>query len=332
MKDLILVLLVSLLYISFIHKDDFDIHDLATVSRYLYYITEKGVHKKHIHNDGIPLRKVASNEMVYEYIDGFTLSNSKVLLVLKGKEPQFSYVITTNTEKVDTNIRKLESFENFTEDMKVTVINDYLLIPAKNKGFLMYQYIPNENILKHIKTFSEIPIDDITVSLHSTKKKIVDYLCDSNKGIASYTIDTETNEITYGEFIEEFIGAKTVNWILCEEDNKLLVILEGMEDSAKVIILSINLRNLAALKYGNIRLLDGSPRYGSAGYQYTSIVMPNSIFVTETIKKSDSMHRYFNIEGIDHAKTYNKGSESWMIYATEDKIVGNCIMGSCCVK
>eukprot|EP00826_Nyctotherus_ovalis_P054776 TRINITY_DN7201_c0_g1_i16.p1 TRINITY_DN7201_c0_g1~~TRINITY_DN7201_c0_g1_i16.p1 ORF type:complete len:340 (+),score=93.27 TRINITY_DN7201_c0_g1_i16:167-1186(+) len=210
--------------------------------------------------------------------------------------------------------------------MKLTMIGDFLLIPAKNKGLYLYRYNAESNLLEHAKTFLEGKnVRDITAKPGPITNKIAGYLCDPDKGIASYEIDIKTMEMRQSDYMKEFIGAKVVNWILYEGDNKLFTVLEGLRNSAKAIILSINLKNLTDMTYDSIKLVDGSPRYGNAGNQYTSVIMANSIFLMETNKKGDSMYRYFNIEGINHAKIYNRNSESWMIYATQDKIIGTYI-------
>jgi len=71
--------------------------------------------------------------------------------------------------------------------------------------------------------------------------------------------------------------------------------------------------------------LHGMPRYGNAGSHYTSIAMPNSIFIMQTNKKSDGMYGYLNIEGVNHAKIYNSNGDSWMLYGYKDIILGTHI-------
>eukprot|EP00826_Nyctotherus_ovalis_P054775 TRINITY_DN7201_c0_g1_i15.p1 TRINITY_DN7201_c0_g1~~TRINITY_DN7201_c0_g1_i15.p1 ORF type:complete len:407 (-),score=89.65 TRINITY_DN7201_c0_g1_i15:22-1242(-) len=303
-----------MLSVSFFHTDELDILDFTTVDTSLYYTTEKGVYRVQVHDRNMSehLVKVASvGKEQYEFIEGFKLPASKVLLILKGKI-KFTYVIVENQGIAESEVKSIDdSFEEFSEDMKLTMIGDFLLIPAKNKGLYLYRYNAESNLLEHAKTFLEGKnVRDITAKPGPITNKIAGYLCDPDKGIASYEIDIKTMEMRQSDYMKEFIGAKVVNWILYEGDNKLFTVLEGLRNSAKAIILSINLKNLTDMTYDSIKLVDGSPRYGNAGNQYTSVIMANSIFLMETNKKGDSMYRYFNIEGINHAKIYNRNSES----------------------
>jgi len=234
-----------------LHFDDNDIVDFTTVESYLYYTTKKQVYKTYIHDEYDKILRVANNnDEAFDYVEPFKLPNNKVLLILKGASPQFSYIVTSET-RISKKITETldESFEEFTEDMKLTMSGNHLLIPAKSKGIYLYTYNSSTNTLEFTKTFTGNNVNDITAQPNPNSSKIIGYFCDPTKGIASYELDTTTNEIEYGEFIREFIGAKTVNWISHKEDNNLLVILEGLQDTAKIILLSIDLEDLKNLEY-----------------------------------------------------------------------------------
>eukprot|EP00826_Nyctotherus_ovalis_P022091 TRINITY_DN17236_c0_g1_i10.p1 TRINITY_DN17236_c0_g1~~TRINITY_DN17236_c0_g1_i10.p1 ORF type:complete len:519 (+),score=114.98 TRINITY_DN17236_c0_g1_i10:174-1730(+) len=309
-------------------EDDLEILDFATVDNNLYYVTEDGIYRVDAREGDMieSLTKIASIiDERFSYIEAFKLSDGRVLLMLKGVSSQFAYVVTSRTNIGEPKISYIGgSFDTFTEDMKLTMVSDHLLIPAKTKGIYLYAYERPTRSLRHLKTFSSIDIQDITAA-PSSKDRIVGYLCDFRNGIAPYELNLESMEMNHREFMEEFIGAKTVSWISHAKDDKLLVIQEGLYGSGKVAVLSINLQNLTDLKYDNIRLLDGTPRYGNAGNQYTSIVMPYSVFVMENNEKSDSMYKYFNIENVSHAKIYNNGEHSWLISAFDNQIIGTYI-------
>lgn len=318
------LLLSTTLYL----EDDLEILDFAVVDNNVYYVTEDGVFRVDARKEDMieSLTKIASaTDERFSYIEGFKLSDGKVLLMLKGANSQFAYVVTASTNIDESKVSYIGgTFDTFADDMKLTVVNDHLFIPARTRGIHVHVYDRPTRSLRHLKTFSSIDVQDIT-AVSGGKDKIVGYLCDFRSGIASYELNLESMEMTRSAFMEEFVGTRTVSWISHAENNKLLVVQEGLHGSGKVAVLSVNMQNLTDLKYDSIRLLDGTPRYGNAGRQYTSIVMPYSVFIMENNEKSDSMYKYINIENVSHARIYSNGEHSWLISAFDNQIIGTYI-------
>ena len=58
---------------------------------------------------------------------------------------------------------------------------------------------------------------------------------------------------------------------------------------------------------------------------YASIVLKNSIYLTEIQNKAFNIYKYIEAEGVYHAKMYYRDGRSWMIYTKGNYIVGDYI-------
>lgn len=302
------------LYMSDISRymSAYEIVDFAIAGNYLYYLTEHELSRLTISTflAGVidTTAKIYSfQDEKFNYLDVFTLPNGSILLILKSDEPYFYYIVLPKGTVSGQPMNKLDhAFNNFTLDMKLAFYDRYLFIPALNKGLFVYEYVQSQAKLKYKKTLIYASdVHDIAIKFYENINKLLVITADYGQGIVTMFLRMDTVDIDDLKLLKEFYNAKSVSIVTQENSDRLVIILDGLKDSTQLYVLNLFLSEQVGFIYEDVKLLDGKSQYGDVNSQYASILMLNSILITEIHRGEYNMHKYIDSEGIAHAKLYD---------------------------
>ena len=117
-------------------------------------------------------------------------------------------------------------------------------------------------------------------------------------------------------------------WVVFDYQHTVFLNLEGSNSVSKAIVLTINPRIPTELRYESIRLIDGITRFADVEGWYASIVLQNSVYLTEIHKKGINVYKYMETPKVNNVKMYYNGEKAWMVFTQNEYILGEYIKGT----
>ena len=269
----------------------------------------------------------------FSYINAFKLGNDDIIIFLSNEKKNLSYLIIDQATKKVSPISTTENyFEEFTDDMKMAVLENYVLIPAGKKGVVVYVYNITEKILVYKGILKQLKdARDIVLKRSQIRNSIVAIVADYEQGlitldIAENTIDEHLEYDIVAEIADakrEFINAKFVTMFKNDNEDNLLLITDAVDGSSKYILLTVDLGNIIDIMYYQIKLIDGVDNFGDSGEGFFSVILPNSVMIIKANQLSSSIMGYITKPGVNNAKLLKLSDsvDPYVIYGHKNEIV-----------
>lgn len=163
-------------------------------------------------------------------------------------------------------------------------------------------------------TFAE-KVYDIAVNPISSFGLIQGFVSDYDVGLVPFIFNMEDEQINNFTAMNEFVNAKVINWVPYDEVHKLLISLDQKNGSSFVVIYVFQ-NDFPIILYDDINLLDGPPKHVTSINKYASVMMENTLLITQIGQRSDNIYKYINTEGLEKAKLYNATTNKgiWLVY------------------